>query len=101
MSKPTDLRPPACLILDDHPVVRQGLRALIEATWQQAQVSDADSLAGAIETAAGRDLDVVIVDPWKAGADVGELVATLSKEVGAPIVVFTADGGARLLSEAL
>ena len=44
---------------------------------------------------------MVIVDPWKAGADVGELVATLSKEVGAPIVVFTADGGARLLSEAL
>ena len=27
--------------------------------------------------------------------------AGLSKEVGAPIVVFTADGGARLLSEAL
>ena len=44
---------------------------------------------------------MVIVDPWKAGADVGELVTRLSKEVGAPIVVFTADGGARLLSEAL
>ncbi len=45
--------------------------------------------------------DVIVVDPWKAGADVGELVSRLSKELGAPIVVFTADGGARLLSEAL
>ena len=87
--------------MDEHPVVRQGLRALIEETWPRAQVTDAGNLAGAIEAAADAGPDVVIIDPWKAGADVGELVRRLSKEVGAPIVVFTADGGARLLSEAL
>ena len=55
----------------------------------------------AIGAAANGRPDVIVVDPWKAGADVGELVSRLSKELGAPIVVFTADGGARLLSEAL
>ena len=92
---------PSCLIIDEHPVVRQGLRALIESTWPEAKVADARDLTAAIGAAANGRPDVIVVDPWKAGADVGELVSRLSKELGAPIVVFTADGGARLLSEAL
>jgi DNA-binding NarL/FixJ family response regulator len=91
---------PSCLIVDEHPVVRQGVRALLESTWPKAKVSDAENLEAAVESNNGK-LDVVIVDPWRAGADVGELVKRLSKALGAPIVVFTADGGARLLSEAL
>lgn len=93
---------PSCLIVDEHPVVRQGVRALLESTWPDASVSDAENLEGAVENSSTNGkLDVVIVDPWRAGADVGELVKRLSKALGAPIVVFTADGGARLLSEAL
>jgi DNA-binding NarL/FixJ family response regulator len=92
------------LIVDEHPVVRQGVRALLEETWPGAKVATADGLEGALETGSENGtgkLDVVIVDPWRAGADVGELVKRLGKELGAPVVVFTADGGARLLSEAL
>ncbi len=100
MAKATDADP-SCLIIDEHPVVRQGLRALIESTWHGASVTDARDLNAAIGAAAGTRPDVIVVDPWKAGADVGELVSRLSKELGGPIVVFTADGGARLLSEAL
>ena len=92
---------PACLIVDEHPVVRQGVRALLEATWPSASVTDADGLESAVANGSDGKPDVVIVDPWRAGADVGELVKRLSKALGAPIVVFTADGGARLLSEAL
>ena len=91
---------PSCLIVDEHPVVRQGVRALLESTWPQGSVSDAEDLDGAVANGHGK-LDVVIVDPWRAGADVGELVKRLTKALSAPIVVFTADGGARLLSEAL
>ena len=91
---------PSCLIVDEHPVVRQGVRALLESTWPQASVSDAEDLDGAVANGHGK-LDVVIVDPWRAGADVGELVKRLTKALSAPIIVFTADGGARLLSEAL
>jgi len=90
---------PSCLIVDEHPVVRQGVKALLESKWPDASVTDAENLDGAVADN-GRP-DVVIVDPWRAGADVGELVKRLSKELDASIVVFTADGGARLLSEAL
>lgn len=92
---------PRCLVVDEHPVVRQGIRALLAATWPDGETIDAEDLDAAIELAASSTLDIIVVDPWRAGADVGELVKRLRDEVGAPIVVFTSDGGARLLSEAL
>ncbi len=89
------------MIIDEHPIVRDGVQALLEETWKGAEVSSARDLSAAVAEANGSGTDVVVVDPWKAGADVGELVKRLRKELGAPIVIFTADGGARLLSEAL
>jgi DNA-binding NarL/FixJ family response regulator len=91
---------PRCLIVDGHPVVRAGIRAVLEEAFAGARVADADSVeeAAAIN---GEAPDVVIVDPWRAGVDVGEVVSRLQRDTGAPIVIFTSDGGARLLSEAL
>ena len=93
------------MIIDEHPVVRHGVRSLIENTWSDAIVTDVSNLADALESAgsangngAGR---IVVVDPWRAGADVGELVKRLTSELDAPVVIFTADGGARLLTESL
>jgi DNA-binding NarL/FixJ family response regulator len=88
------------LIIDEHPVVRRGIRALVESTWEGAQVADVGSLEDALSETHDR-LDVVIVDPWRAGADIAELVRKLSTQLAAPVVIFTADGGARLLTEAL
>ncbi|MBA3299585.1 MAG: response regulator transcription factor [Thermoleophilaceae bacterium] len=98
---PSSKEAPSCLIIDEHPVIRQGVVALLESTWEGAKVTDAENLEAALEFASGTPPEVVIVDPWRAGADIGELVKRLSKSLGAPIVIFTADGGARLLSEAL
>ena len=92
---------PRCLIVDDHPVVRAGVRAVLEGTWEGADITDAQSVDEVAEVLNGTSPDVVIVDPWRAGVDVGDVVARLQEELGAPIVVFTSDGGARLLSEAL
>jgi DNA-binding NarL/FixJ family response regulator len=92
---------PRCLIVDDHPVVRAGVRALLERTWRGAEVADAPSVDDAKDVLNGHTPDVVIVDPWRAGIEVGQVVDRLQKEIKAPIVVFTSDGGARLLSEAL
>src|SRR4051812_32092905 len=96
MSGPETLR---CLIIDDHPVVRQGIRALLEREIEAVVVTDAptpDAAFGADESP-----HVVVVDPRGAGAEVGTLVADLNRELGSAIVVFTSNGGARLLSEAL
>jgi DNA-binding NarL/FixJ family response regulator len=93
--------PLRCLIIDDHPVVRQGIRALLEREIDPVEVTDAATLAAAFDSSEGQSPHVVIVDPRGAGAEVGSLVADLDRELGSAIVVFTSNGGARLLSEAL
>jgi DNA-binding NarL/FixJ family response regulator len=90
-----------CLIIDDHPVVRQGIRALLEREIDSVVVTDAPTPAAAFGAAAGDSPHVVIVDPRGAGIEVGSLVADLNRELGSAIVVFTSNGGARLLSESL
>jgi two-component system NarL family response regulator len=93
--------PPRCLIVDDHPVVRAGVRAVLEQAFDKVEISDAESIEQVADVASEGKPDVVIIDPWRAGVDVGEIVGRLQSQVKAPIVVFTSDGGARLLSEAL
>jgi DNA-binding NarL/FixJ family response regulator len=89
------------LVVDEHPVVRQGVRALLERGLDGAEVTDAASLATALDDMGTNQPDVTIVDPWRAGGDVESILSTLTSKFGSPIVVFTADGGARLLSDAL
>jgi DNA-binding NarL/FixJ family response regulator len=99
---PTGANPsPRCLIVDDHPVVRAGVRALLERAFAGADIADAGSLEEATAVHGDEPPDVVIVDPWRAGVDVGDVVGRLQTELKAPIVIFTSDGGARLLSDAL
>jgi DNA-binding NarL/FixJ family response regulator len=93
--------PLRCLIIDDHPVVRQGIRALLEREIDPVEVTDAATPAAAFSSSEGEAPHVVIVDPRGAGSEVGALVADLDRELGSAIVVFTSNGGARLLSEAL
>jgi DNA-binding NarL/FixJ family response regulator len=89
------------LVVDEHPVVRQGVRALLERGLEKAEVTDAASLQSALDGMGSQQPDVTIVDPWRAGGDVESILSTLTSKFGSPIVVFTADGGARLLSDAL
>ena len=90
------------MIIDEHPVVRQGVRSLIESTWSDASVTDVSNLADALDAPKSNgNARIIVVDPWRAGADVGELVKRLTAELDAPVVIFTADGGARLLTESL
>lgn len=93
--------PPRCLIVDEHPVVRAGVRAVLERAWAGAEISDAASVDEAAAASPGAAPDVVIIDPWRAGLEVNEMVERLRRDLTAPIVIFTSDGGARLLSEAL
>ena len=90
-----------CLVIDDHPVVRQGIRALLERDVDGIEVSDVATPDAALELAAEDSPDVVVIDPRGAAGDVGQLVTDLSERLRAAIVVFTSDGGARLLADAL
>jgi two-component system NarL family response regulator len=90
-----------CLIVDDHPVVRQGIRAVLEKELRDVEITDAPTAQAAIDTNAEPMPDVAVVDPRGAGGEVEEVVGLLRKRLRCAIVVFTSNGGARLLAEAL
>jgi DNA-binding NarL/FixJ family response regulator len=90
-----------CLVVDDHPVVRHGIRALLEREVDAIEVSDVATPDAALALEGDNAPDVVVIDPRGAGGEVGQLVTDLSERLGAAIVVFTSDGGARLLADAL
>ena len=89
------------VIVDEHPVVRQGVRSLVQSTWPSSEVAEAETVDAALEQLGKDKPDIVIIDPWRAGADVAGTIKQVIQQTKAPIVVFTSDGGARLLSEAL
>jgi DNA-binding NarL/FixJ family response regulator len=90
-----------CLIVDDHPVVRQGIRALLEKELSGVVIVDHATAQAAVATNSEPPPDVVIVDPRGAGGDVEEIIGLLRRRLRCAIVVFTSNGGARLLAEAL
>jgi len=93
--------PLRCLIVDDHPVVRQGIRALLERELPGVEVLDAATPQAALEESPDARPDVVVIDPSPAGAEVERLVSELQRTLDSAIVVFTGNGGARLLADAL
>ena len=90
-----------CLVVDDHPVVRQGIRALLERELEGVEVSTADSPDAAIRESGGQSPDVVVIDLRRVSGEVPDTISALQESLGSPIVVFTADGGPRMLAEAL
>ena len=74
-----------CLIVDDHPVVRQGIRALLEREMPGVEVMDAPTPAAAM--ALNNHPDVVVIDPSSAGAEVEKLVGELRRTLDSAIVV--------------
>jgi DNA-binding NarL/FixJ family response regulator len=90
-----------CLVVDDHPVVRQGIRALLERELPGVQVVDAENAAEAMADAGGEAPDVIVIDPSAAGAEVEKLISELRDSLDSAIVVFTGNGGPRLLADAL
>ena len=88
-----------CLIIDEHPVVREGVRSLLDEQLKGLKLSEAASLDDLKKVKPKPE--VVVIDPRARSGGIDEVVAKIEKETGAAVVVFTSDGGARQLSEAL
>ena len=93
--------PLRCLIVDDHPIVRQGVRVLLERALEEVEVRDADSVQAALAGSDGARPDVVVIDPRGAGDDIEGQLGVLRDRLTSAIVVFTSEGGSRTLAEAL
>ena len=88
------------MVVDEHPVVRQGIRALLEQEFRGIDLTDVGSTDAALDGIGPDHPDVIVIDPRRASTDVDRVLSAL-REKGCAVVVFTSDGGARLLSEAL
>jgi DNA-binding NarL/FixJ family response regulator len=90
------------LIVDDHPIVRLGVRQLIEHGWPDAVIDEADTLEAACERAAVGALDIIVLDLVMPGVHGNEGVARMLAVAGStPILVLSfnaeSQNAARLL----
>lgn len=90
------------LIVDDHPVMRFGVRQLIEQRWTNADVAEGESLEQALKLARGQRWDVVVLDLSLPDADGLEGLAQLRRAVpDAPILVLSMHAEAAYARRAL
>ncbi|SEP39004.1 response regulator [Amycolatopsis saalfeldensis] len=88
------------LLADDHPVVRAGLRAVLEAEPDLVVVAEAATAREAVARAAEGDIDVVLMDlQFGAGMNGAEATAAITARPGGPrvLVVTTYDTDADTL----
>ncbi|MFG2949248.1 response regulator [Streptomyces adustus] len=76
------------LLADDHPVVRAGLRAVLETEAGMTVVAEAATAEAAITRAAQGDIDVVLMDlQFGKGMNGAQATAAITARPGAPRVV--------------
>ncbi|THA84362.1 response regulator transcription factor [Streptomyces sp. A0592] len=89
------------LLADDHPVVRAGLRAVLDTEEDFAVVAEAATAERAVELAAGAPVDVVLMDlQFGPGMHGSEATALITARPGAPrvLVLTTYDTDADILA---
>lgn len=90
------------LIVDDHPVMRFGVRQLIEQRWQATEVGEADSLERGLELVRSQSWDVAVLDLSLPDASGLEGLAKLRRVApGLPILVMSMHDEAAFASRAL
>lgn len=95
-------RPVGCLVVDDHSVVREGVRRLLSQTEDLVVVGEADNGEAAVALVGRRRPDVVLMDarmPGMSGLEATRSIVTSHPDVR--VVMFTAHGDQDLLWEAL
>ncbi|MEU8263802.1 response regulator transcription factor [Micromonospora sp. NPDC048999] len=88
------------LVADDHPVVRAGLRAVLETEPGLLVVAEAATAEEAVARAAAGDIDVVLMDlQFGRGMNGAEATAAITARPGAPrvLIVTTYDSDADTL----
>jgi DNA-binding NarL/FixJ family response regulator len=78
------------LIVDDHPIMRLGVRQLIAQAWPDAEVAEAESVAGAAAEFEAGPADAIVLDlslPDASGSEAPALMLRIAR--GVPILVLS------------
>lgn len=86
---PTTETPLGLLLVDDHPVVRAGLKALLEADGTLAVLAEAGDGAQALAALDDQQVDVVIMDLQMPTMDGPTAIRGLRDRGGPPVLVLT------------
>ncbi len=90
------------LIIDDHPVMRFGVRQLIERRWADAYIGEAESLAQGLQQARDAAWDIVVLDLSLPDASGLEGLARLRRAAPKlPVLVLSMHAEAAYASRAL
>ncbi len=90
------------LLVDDHTILRRGLRLMLEKLPGVRAVSEADSCLGALEQIAAAVPDLVILDPHLPEMDgVEGTRRILAQQPGLKIIMLSGDSSAPLILDAL
>lgn len=84
-----DAAPLRLLLVDDHPVVRAGLKALLEADGSLSVQAEASDGAEALRTLEQLEVDVVIMDLQMPGMDGASAIRRIRERGGPPALVLT------------
>lgn len=82
-------RPVTVLLVDDHPLVRRGLGALLGLEPWVGRIVEAGTVADGARTAVLEDVDVAVVDLGLPDGDGVDLVRKLRRAPGCPVLVLT------------
>lgn len=92
------------LLVDDHPIVRQGLRTLLEGRPDWEVVGEASDGLEALEKVEGLQPDVVVIDitmPRMNGLEACRLIQQKSKVSGLEVLFVTQHDSPQMMREAL
>lgn len=89
------------LVVDDHPVLRQGVVSILSRNFAGAEVREAANVEEAVAEVNRKRPDALIVDPQLGSVDASSSLGRLRAEVDSPLVVFAAKGDVRMLADSL
>lgn len=90
------------LVVDDHPLVREALRGVLEALFRPLEYAGAGSLDEALERVEGTDFDLVLLDLHLPGADgLSALLKLRCAAPATPIVIVSQSDDAELMHSAI
>lgn len=90
------------LLVDDHPVVRQGIRLLVTDRWTDATVGEADSASAALEQIQHDRWDVIVLDISMTGESGLELLKKIHRQYPElPVLVLSVHPASQFARRAL